>query len=103
MLQPQYEPPKLRKALIVELEAPPESRELTNGRLHYLEGSLKRLRLDMCSILPKQGHFTITLIGASVDEASCGVYWRESGTPEELVGIMGLIDQWAASLRSGKD
>ena len=69
-LQPAYEQPQLRKALIVELEAPPECRELTSQRLHYLEGSLKRLRLDMCSIMPKQGHFTITLIGQSVDEAS---------------------------------
>jgi flavin-dependent dehydrogenase len=69
-LNPRYKPPHLRKALIIELEAPPESRELTNGRLHYLEGSLKPLRLDMCSILPKQGHFTITLIGRSVDMAS---------------------------------
>jgi flavin-dependent dehydrogenase len=69
-LQPAYEPPQLRKALIVELEAPPECRELASQRLYYLEGSLKRLRLDMCSIMPKQGHFTITLIGHSVDEAS---------------------------------
>ena len=68
-LQPEYKPPRLRKALIIELHAPAESRELTNGRLHYIEGSLKRLRLDMCSILPKQGHFTVTLIGRSVDDA----------------------------------
>ena len=52
-----------------ELEAPPESRELTIQRLHYLEGSRRQLRLDMCSIMPKQGHFTISLIGRSVDKA----------------------------------
>jgi hypothetical protein len=69
-LQPNYEPPELRKALIIELEGPPDCAELTNGRLHYLESSLETLHLDMCSIMPKQGHFTISLIGPSVDAAS---------------------------------
>jgi flavin-dependent dehydrogenase len=69
-LQPRYTPPAMRKALIVELEAPADSPELTSGRLHYLEGSYDRLDLDMCSIMPKQGHFTITLIGRSVDRAN---------------------------------
>ena len=69
LLQPAYEPPELRKALIIELEGPPECAELTDGRLHYLESSLDELHLDMCSVMPKQGHFTISLIGPSVDRA----------------------------------
>lgn len=69
-LQPQYVPPRLRKALIVELEAPRDCVELLEGRLHYLENSIGQLRLDMCSIMPKKGFFTITLIGGSVDDAT---------------------------------
>ena len=69
MLQPAYEPPRLRKALIVELAAPTDCIELAEGTLHYLESSVGQLRLDMCSIMPKQGYFTISLIGRSVDEA----------------------------------
>jgi hypothetical protein len=69
LLQPAYEPPELRKALIIELEGPPDCAELTSGRLHYLESSLDELHLDMCSIMPKLGHFTISLIGPSVDRA----------------------------------
>lgn len=70
MLQPDYEPPRLRKSLIVELEAPPECIELTEGQLHYVEGSGAGLRLEMCSVLPKRGYFTISLVGRSVDEAT---------------------------------
>jgi len=70
MLQPAYEPPRLRKALIVELAAPTDCFELAEGTLHYLESSVDRLRLDMCSIMPKKGYFTITLIGGSVDDAA---------------------------------
>ncbi len=56
MLQPGYEPPRLRKALIFELAAPTDCFELTEGTLHYLESSVDRLRLDMCSIMPKKGY-----------------------------------------------
>ena len=69
MLQPAYEPPCLRKALIVELAAPHGCVELLEGSLHFLESSVDQLRLDMCSIMPKQGYFTISLIGGSVDDS----------------------------------
>jgi flavin-dependent dehydrogenase len=69
MLQPAYVPPRLRKALIVELAAPRDCIELTGGRLHYVESSADDLRLEMCSLLPKDGFVTITLIGGSVDDA----------------------------------
>ncbi len=69
MLQPAYVPPRLRKALIIELAAPPDCNELAEGRVHYLDSSVDNLRLDMCSILPKEDYFTITLIGGSVDAA----------------------------------
>lgn len=69
MIQPAYRPPRLRQALIVELSAPPQCTELKDACLYLLESSIQKLRLDMCSILPKQGYFTITLIGPDVDAA----------------------------------
>ncbi len=69
MLQPRYEPPALRKALIFELEAPGHMAEMAEGDLHFIESSVDQLHLDMCSILPKRGFFTVSLIGRSVDES----------------------------------
>jgi hypothetical protein len=69
-LQPEYAPPRLRKALIFELEAPDGTNGLEGGDLHYVESSHGRLKLDMCSILSKRGYITVTLIGQSVDAAT---------------------------------
>lgn len=70
MLQPGYVPPPLRKALIVELAVPRNCIELMRERLYYVESSVNDLRLEMCSILPKDGYFTVTLIGGSVDNST---------------------------------
>jgi hypothetical protein len=69
MLQPQYRPPLLRKALIFELEATEHIRSAREGEMHFIESSSGRLHLDMCSIIPKRGYFTVSLIGKSIDEA----------------------------------
>ena len=69
MLQPRYRPPPLRKALIFELEATEHIRSAREGEMHFIESSSGRLQLDMCSIIPKRGYFTVSLIGRSVDRA----------------------------------
>lgn len=69
-LQPLYQPPKLRKALIFELQASENIIGVNAGELHFIESSEKGLKLDMCSILPKRNHFTVSLIGKSVDKAN---------------------------------
>ena len=46
--------------------------------------------------------FPVSVLAASVDEGSCGIYWRESGGPEELVRIISVIEAWASSLRPGQ-
>jgi hypothetical protein len=63
-----YRPPRLRKALIFELEGPCIG-ELPEGELHYVECTESGLELDMCSILPKREYLTVSLIGHSVDQA----------------------------------
>ena len=69
MLQPDYIPPNLRKALIFELQAPHSGFDSSDGDLHFIESSVDQLQLDMCSIMPKKGYFTVTVIGKSVDDA----------------------------------
>lgn len=69
-LQPLYQPPKLRKAIIFELQASEDIIGANAGELHFIESSERGLQLDMCSILPKRNHFTVSLIGKSVDKAT---------------------------------
>lgn len=68
-LQPGFVPPRLRKALIFELEAPPAESQESTGELHFIESSTPELRLEMCSVLSKSGYITVTLVGKSVDQA----------------------------------
>ncbi len=68
-LQPAYVPPRLRKAVIFELEAQSASGMAEGGELHYVESSSGKLRLDMCSLLSKRGYITVSLVGKSVDES----------------------------------
>ena len=68
-LQPAYVPPRLRKALIFELQSQAPSGMADLGELHYIESSSGKLRLDMCSMLSKRGYITVSLIGRSVDES----------------------------------
>ncbi len=66
-LQPDYQPPPVRKALIFELEAPDRPDEACAGNLHFIACSYDNLQIDMCSIIPKKNYFTVSLIGKSVD------------------------------------
>ncbi|MEH6585707.1 MAG: hypothetical protein V7720_04065 [Halioglobus sp.] len=68
-LQPDYNPPHLRKALIFELAGLAQNNKEIPGELHFIESSSGRLQLEMCSILSKRGYLTVTLIGKSVDAA----------------------------------
>ncbi len=68
-LQPAYIPPRLRKAVIFELATEMSTGMALDGELHYIESSSGKLRLDMCSVLSKRDHITVTLIGRSIDES----------------------------------
>jgi hypothetical protein len=40
------------------------------------------------------------VLGASVDEGSCGVYWRESREEEDVHRIQQVLERWSALLCS---
>ncbi len=69
-LSPHYRPPRLRPALIFELEATPGAATYLEGQLHFVEYGSPRLRLEMCSLLPKRGYITVVLVGPSVDAST---------------------------------
>ncbi|MBI4473079.1 MAG: hypothetical protein HY646_10450 [Acidobacteria bacterium] len=66
-LAPDYRPPRLRPALIFELESPPGAAPNLEGHLHFVEYGSAALPLEMCSLLPKRGHLTVVLVGPSID------------------------------------
>lgn len=41
------------------------------------------------------------VLAASVDDSSCGIYWRESGGVEPVEQIRRVLDAWSGSLRQG--
>lgn len=69
-LIPGFVPPRLRQALIFELEVDPHLSASLEGQLHFVEYGSKALRLEMCSLVPKRGYVTAVLMGESVDSLS---------------------------------
>ncbi|MFI5166003.1 MAG: NAD(P)/FAD-dependent oxidoreductase [Thermoanaerobaculales bacterium] len=66
-LAPGYRPPRLRPALIFELESPPGVAPNLEGHLHFVEYGSSALQLEMCSLVPKQGYITVVLVGPGID------------------------------------
>ncbi len=66
-LAPNYQPPRLRPALIFELESPAGVVTNLEGHLHFVEYGSATLQLEMCSLLPKRGYITAVLVGPSID------------------------------------
>lgn len=55
--------------MIVELEAAPEVLKNLAGDVYFIESGSRQLRLDMCSIIPKEQFVTVVLIGKMIDSA----------------------------------
>jgi hypothetical protein len=85
LLQPAYVAPRLRKALIFELEARTAIGMAKEGELHYVESSSGKLRLDMCSMLSKRGYITVSLVGKSVDES--GSHQQNLNVIKDFLGL----------------
>jgi flavin-dependent dehydrogenase len=68
-LAPEFVPARLRRALILELEARPRVPGNLAGTVYFVEYGSKALPLEMCSLVPKRGFVTVVLIGAGVDAA----------------------------------
>ncbi|MFH0728302.1 MAG: hypothetical protein V2B19_18435 [Pseudomonadota bacterium] len=68
-LIPGFSPPLVRRTLIFELEAEPAVLKNLAGDIYFIESGSQELRLDMCSIIPKEQFVTVVLIGKTIDSA----------------------------------
>lgn len=66
---PDFKPPRLRRALIFEMELEPGKPPWLDEELYFIEYGSKALPLEMCSLVPKRGLLTAVLVGRSVDAA----------------------------------
>lgn len=66
-VMPGFAPPKLRRALIFELELDPEQAGELDGEILFIEYGSQSLPLEMCSLVPKGQFVTVVLIGPAVD------------------------------------
>jgi flavin-dependent dehydrogenase len=76
---PGFIPPRVRRALIFELETAPGLPVNLDGAIHFVEYGSKSLRLEMCSLVPKRGYLTVVLVGPSVDAV------KDAGENRELI------------------
>jgi 2-polyprenyl-6-methoxyphenol hydroxylase-like FAD-dependent oxidoreductase len=66
---PSFQPPRLRRALIFEMELDAAQPPWLDAEVHFVEYGSKGLPLEMCSLVPKRGFLTAVLVGRSVDRA----------------------------------
>ena len=68
-LLPDFKPPRLRRALIFEMELEAGKPPWLDEEIYFVEYGSKSLPLEMCSLVPKRGFLTAVLVGKSVDSA----------------------------------
>lgn len=66
-LLPDYVPPRRRKVLLFELESPAGMPAHLAGTMHLVEYGSRELPVEMCSILVKRRHVSVTVIGQCAD------------------------------------
>ncbi len=66
---PQFRPPRVRKALICELETDDMTAKFIAGETHFVQYGSKELKIEMSFLMPKGRYVTVVLIGRSVDNA----------------------------------
>ena len=71
-LMPGFQPPKVRRTIIFELNTEDNDRFINKikGELYFILHGSRRLKLEMASIAPKGKYITVVLIGPSIDNAT---------------------------------
>lgn len=73
---PRFRPPRVRRALITEIQVEEELLAYMEGEVHFAQYGSKELQIEMSSLIPKGGSITIVMIGKSVDRAEFSEYRR---------------------------
>ncbi|OFW58657.1 MAG: hypothetical protein A2133_08010 [Actinobacteria bacterium RBG_16_64_13] len=66
---PGLRPPKVRKAVIAEMQSSEDVLRALEGDMHIAQYGSKELSVEMASLMPKEGWITTVLIGKSIDRA----------------------------------
>jgi flavin-dependent dehydrogenase len=66
---PGYSPPRVRRALICEVEIQEALESVLEGEIYFIEYGSKSLKIEMSSLIPKGRFITAALLGRSVDES----------------------------------
>ena len=69
-LMPGLRPPRVRRAVICEMQAQPDLLRTMEGEVHVAQHGSKELSIEMCSLIPKDAWITVVLFGKSIDRAS---------------------------------
>jgi len=66
---PGFRPPRVRKALIAEMETDETVMRHIRGEVHFAQYGSHDLHIEMSSLIPKKQWVTVVLLGESVDQA----------------------------------
>jgi flavin-dependent dehydrogenase len=83
-LIPRFKPPKVRRALIFELEVEEDFVWSMEGEIYFVEYGSKDLEIEASSLVPKGKFVTVALIGPSIDRTG------PSENLEVIKGFLGL-------------
>ncbi len=92
---PGFHPPKVRKALICEMQAGEELLQCMKGEVHFAQYGSKDLHIEMSSLIPKGRWITVVLLGKSVDRADPSQYLQVVEHFLELPHIRRLLSKKA--------
>lgn len=94
-LRPGVRPPRVRKAVICEMQAQPDLLRTMEGEVHFAQHGSKELSIEMCSLIPKGDWMTVVLLGKSIDRASPSRYLQIAESYMALPHIRRLLPRRA--------
>lgn len=71
---PGFRPPKVRQAVIAEMQAEEDLLRPLDGEVHFAQYGSKDLHIEMSSLIPKGTWITVVLLGKSIDRADPSEY-----------------------------
>lgn len=83
-VMPGLRPPKVRKAVICEMQAQEDLLRTMEGEVHFAEYGSKEISIELSSLIPKGEWITVVLLGKSIDRAATSEYLRIA---QEFMGL----------------
>jgi flavin-dependent dehydrogenase len=97
---PGLRPPKVRRAVIAEMQADEDVLRALDGEVHIAQYGSKELDIEMASLIPKDKWITVVLMGKSIDRAKPSEYLQIVERFVELPHVRRLLPR-KAELRLG--